>query len=84
MHAQILAFLETHFRVPLAGRRLEAGTPLFSSGVVDSFGVLEVIAFLEETFGIVIDPARYELGELDSVDKIVALVTRLHPRRGAP
>jgi len=69
--------------VSLAGERLQAGTPLFSSGIVDSFGVLELIAFLEETFGIVIDPARHELGELDSVDRIVALVTSLdHGRSG--
>jgi acyl carrier protein len=68
--------------VSLAGERLQAGTPLFSSGIVDSFGVLELIAFLEETFGIVIDPARHELGELDSVDRIVALVTSLDHGRG--
>ena len=50
--------------------------PLFSTGVIDSFGVLELIAFLEDTFGITIDTGRHELSEFDSVDKIVELVRR--------
>lgn len=52
-------------------------TRLVSSGIVDSFGVLELIAFLEERFGVDIDPARHELEEFDTVAKIVALVTTL-------
>ena len=42
----------------------------------DSFGVLELIAFLEDTFHISIDTARHELMEFDSVNQIVALVER--------
>jgi len=47
---------------------------LFSTGVIDSFGVLELIAFLEDTFAITIDTSRHDLVEFDSVDRIVALV----------
>jgi acyl carrier protein len=74
MHERILAFLDDRFRASLAGRRLEADTPLFSSGIVDSFGVLELIAFLEEAFGVEIDPGRHELTDFDTVSKIAALV----------
>jgi acyl carrier protein len=38
--------------------------------------VLELIAFLEDTFHISIDTARHELMEFDSVNQIVALVER--------
>jgi acyl carrier protein len=74
---QILAFLERNFRTSLAGRCVEADTLLFSTGIVDSFGVLELIAFLEETFGVDIDPRRHELTEFDTVGKIATLVATL-------
>jgi acyl carrier protein len=42
-----------------------------------------VIAFLEETFGIVIDPGQHDLPDFDSVDKIANLVTDLQASRGS-
>ena len=36
--------------------------------------MLEVIAFLEDTFGVVIDPTRHELTEFETVNGIAALV----------
>ncbi len=83
IHEQILAFLEAHFPASLAGRRVAVDTPLFSTGIIDSFGVLELIAFLDETFGIDIDPARYDLADLDTVGKITILVTALRSKAGA-
>ena len=54
---------------------------LFESGIVDSFGVLELIAFLEDTFDITIDTGRHELIEFDTVNKIADVVARM--REGA-
>ena len=65
----------------MVGRHVTADTPLFSTGIIDSFGVLELIAFLEETFGVDIDPGRHELTEFDTIDKIVALVRALPGKR---
>lgn len=73
----IRAFLQDRFRASLGAQPLGPDTPLFSSGIVDSFGVLELIAFLDETFGVDIDPARHELAEFDTIAKTAALVTRL-------
>jgi acyl carrier protein len=39
--------------------------------------VLELIAFLEETFGVDIDPGRHELTDFDTVGKIATLVATL-------
>jgi acyl carrier protein len=72
----VTTFLQTRFHASLRGGELGADEPLFSSGIVDSFGVLELIAFLEDTFDISIDTARHELIEFDSVNQIVALVER--------
>lgn len=72
----VTAFLKSRFHASLRHGQLGPDDPLFSSGIVDSFGVLELIAFLEDTFHISIDTAQHELLEFDSVNKIVALVAQ--------
>jgi len=71
---QIAAFLVGRFRAAIRRGELGFDEPLISSGIVDSFGVLEVIAFLEDTFGVVIDPTRHELTEFETVNRIAALL----------
>jgi acyl carrier protein len=75
----VTTFVKTRFHTSLRGGELGMDDPLFSSGIVDSFGVLELIAFLEDTFQIGIDTADHELIEFDSVNRIVALVERARP-----
>lgn len=74
MHEIVADFIRTRFRSSLRGGALQNGDALFSTGVIDSFGVLELIAFLEDTFRITIDTNRHDLSEFDSVDRIVELV----------
>jgi acyl carrier protein len=74
MHDVVADFIRTRFRSSLRGGTLADDQPLFSTGVIDSFGVLELIAFLEETFGVTIDTSRHDLSEFDSVNRIVDLV----------
>ena len=76
----ILTFVRTNFKASVGRREIDLHTPLFSSGLVDSFGVLEVIAFLEDRFGIEIDPARHNLLEFDTATSIVGVVDRLRAR----
>ncbi len=78
----IQRFIESRFRASIGRDAIDRDTPLFSSGLVDSFGALELIAFLEDTFALTIDPVRHELTELDTVGKIATLVTKL--RQGVP
>jgi acyl carrier protein len=73
----IADYLLARFRTTLRGSALPFDAPLISSGVIDSFGVLEVIAFLEDTFGITIDPNRHELTEFETVGRIAALVEKV-------
>ena len=78
---QIAAFLVSRFRAAIKGGKLGVDDPLVSSGVIDSFGVLEVIAFLEDTFGIVLDPTRLQVTEFETVNRITALVERARQAR---
>jgi acyl carrier protein len=49
---------------------------LLEAGVVDSTGVLELIMFLEESFGVEVTDAEAVPANLDSVANIVAFVRR--------
>ena len=70
----IANFLVQRFRAAIRRGEIGFDEPLISSGIVDSFGVLEVIAFLEDTFGVDIDPTRHELTEFETVNRIAALL----------
>jgi len=49
---------------------------LMEAGLIDSTGVLELVAFIEEAFGIVMADAEIVPENLDTVGGIVAYVTR--------
>lgn len=72
---QVRAFITSNFYVadPAA---LQDGTSLLDSGVVDSTGMLEVIFFIEETFGIKVDYSEMVPDNLDSIERIANFVTR--------
>jgi len=74
VHDIVAGFIRSRFRSSLRGGQLTNDQALFSTGVIDSFGVLELIAFLEDTFRITIDTSRHELSEFDSVNTIVDLI----------
>jgi acyl carrier protein len=54
---------------------------LLERGIIDSTGVLEIILFLEEEFGVHIKAEEMLPENFDSVDNIVRFVDRL---QGAP
>ena len=51
--------------------------PLFSSGLLDSFAVVELICALEDKFNIAIDVNALEISQFDSVERIQNLVGKL-------
>ena len=75
MEKIIQTFIEKKF---LDGKNLESpDEALFSNGTIDSLGVLELIAFLEKQFHVIIDTQEHELTEFDTVGRIVHLVETL-------
>jgi acyl carrier protein len=51
-------------------------TSLIVSGIVDSTGMLEVIAFLEATFGIAVEDQDAVAANLETIGRIAAFVAR--------
>ena len=56
---------------------LEDDTALFSSGLMDSLNVIELVSFIEEQLGCVIPPAAITLDNFDSISRIVRFTSRL-------
>lgn len=53
---------------------IDPGESLVESGLIDSAEVLNLVAFLEETFDLELDPADITLRNFDSVQQMAALV----------
>lgn len=76
-HAEVLqeirAFIANWFR---DGRQdgLEAETPLVTSGIVDSAGVLEVVEFLERQYRIKVTDADVSLRNCNTLSALSQLV----------
>jgi acyl carrier protein len=52
-------------------------TPLLSSGLVDSFGMVELLVFVEGQTGASIDAGDVNLENFDSVQRILRFVSEL-------
>lgn len=55
---------------------LKEGTSFLESGIIDSTGILELVSFLEETFGIEFADEELIPENLDSIANVVQFVTR--------
>jgi len=73
--ATIRGFVARQFYVP-AGEVPGDDESLLDRGIVDSTGVLEVVMFLEETFGVVVEDDEIVPENLDSVAAMAAYVAR--------
>jgi acyl carrier protein len=71
---QVRAFVVSNYLFGQDGRLPADHDSLIESGVVDSTGILELIEFLEETFGISVDDTETVPDNLGSVAGITAFV----------
>jgi acyl carrier protein len=72
---QVRAFVTSNFYVAQPDS-LQNSDSLLDSGVIDSTGVLEIIAFIEESFGLTVEDAEILPENLDSIDRISSFVVR--------
>lgn len=75
IHDAVRAFILRNFYIAEPDA-LANDASLLETGIVDSTGVLEVTAFLEETFGLRIVDVEITPENLDSIDRIARFVVR--------
>ncbi len=51
----IAQFIEERFLVSFSDGSLTLGSDLFEAGVLDSFGVVELVTFIQERFGVTLE-----------------------------
>ena len=70
MREKLLAYLADR----IDGTELEDDTPIFSSGLIDSFDMVDLVLFIEKEAGLEMQVAEITLENFDSLGKILAFV----------
>ena len=73
--SEVRKFVTTNFYVAEPSS-LRDEDSLLDKGIIDSTGVIELIGFLEETFGIKVEDAEMVPENLDSIARMAAFVQR--------
>ncbi len=60
-------------------RILRGDEPLLSSGLIDSFNLVDLALYVEDTFNVRIDDTELNAATFDTLDQLVALI---QTRRG--
>ncbi len=76
VHNQIRTFVVDNFLFGDQNAALGDDQSLIENDVIDSTGVLELVSFIEERFGIAMADADIVPANLDSVSRIVAFIER--------
>jgi acyl carrier protein len=55
-------------------RTIQPGEALLSSGLIDSFHLVDLALFVEDNFGVHIDDSELNASTFDSLDGLIALI----------
>jgi len=79
--APVRKYIQENFFLGAAPNRLDDSTPLMTGGIIDSIGMIGLVAFIEERFKIEFLPTDINMQGFDTLDRIDALIRRkLEPR----
>ena len=76
MQNEIRQFVIDNFLFGQADRPLGNSDSFLESGIIDSTGVLELIAFIESTYQVSIADDELVPANLDSIDRVSAFIER--------
>jgi acyl carrier protein len=74
LRAQIRDYIQQNFLFGDDDSSLDDAAPLMERGILDATGVVELVLFLEETYGIAVSESELEPEHFETVDAIVAFV----------
>jgi acyl carrier protein len=74
IETQVRKFIVENFLFGDASRPLDSSASLIDSDLVDSTGILELVSFIEERFGITMPDEEIVPDNLDSIARIAAFV----------
>jgi acyl carrier protein len=77
MMDDVIANLEAHIAAHVLkqpGRPIGADTPLLSSGLIDSFNLVGLALYVEDTFAVRINDTELNPGTFDTLAQLAALI----------
>jgi acyl carrier protein len=74
IQADVRDFIIREFLHGTDASELTGSTPLISDGILDSLSTLQLVAFIEERYGIEVAAHEATVDYLDSLDRIADLV----------
>jgi acyl carrier protein len=82
--ATVRAYVVENFLYVRPDYPLQNSEELFAKGIIDSFGAMELIGFLEERFGIAIEDTEVTEEHMGSIDAISRFVDRKRAAKATP
>jgi len=76
----LIRFIAEEFLRDDAVAEIPEELDLVGTGIIDSLGVLKVVAFMEETFGVAIEPEEMLPDNFSSLHAMLGVLARLEPR----
>ena len=80
----VRAFVISNFLFGQDNEAVTNDSSFLESGIVDSTGILELVAYVEQQFGIAVEDGELVPANLDSVDNVTAFITRKLSSKGRP
>jgi acyl carrier protein len=77
---RVRAFIVENFLFGSTDTGLDGDTSFFDTRIIDSTGILELVAFLEETYELHVEDHELEPANLDTLNRIAAFVERKRMR----
>ena len=74
----IISTLETYVATQILkqpNRKISAEEPLISSGLIDSFSLMDLALYVEDTFGVRIEDTELNANTFDNLNQLAALIT---------
>jgi acyl carrier protein len=73
IHNQLSSFISTSI-LKQPGREIQADEKLITSGLIDSFSLMDLALFVEDTYGVRIEDTELNAETFDSLDQLAALI----------
>lgn len=73
----IISEIEKHIAAQILkqpGRKIAADEPLISSGLIDSFSLMDLALFVEDTFGVRIEDTELNANTFDNLTQLASLI----------
>lgn len=71
------AFIRTQFAIASSDSRFSRSALLFEHGYVDSVGAVELLAFVQEQFGVLVPDEELLSDDFSTIDGIATVIARV-------